>query len=119
MAIVFFSNDQLLDINYCGSVPTSKSATWDLKDSGAPVTNDEAAACILMDVPEGTIITLYDDPDGSTSDDYTTITVTENIYQYTMLSFEGSPNGPIPVNIVYHKHNGLNGKVSRIQVEAP
>ena len=127
MAIVFYSSEQIqnggptpgTNIYYCGAVPTSKSTSWDLKDSNGPVTNDEVVACILMDVPKGTVITLYDSPSASPDDDYTTITVLQNIYQFTIESIEEGSTSTMPVQIDYHKKNGLNGKVSFIQVDVP
>ena len=127
MAIVFYSSEQIqnggptpaTNIYYCGAIPTSKSTSWDLKDSNGPVTNDEVVACILMDVPEGTVITLYDSPSASTDDDYTTITVLENIYQFTIESIEEGSTSTMPVQIEYHKKNGLKGKVSYIKVDVP
>ncbi|MFN7963792.1 MAG: hypothetical protein U0002_21190 [Thermoanaerobaculia bacterium] len=120
MAVLFYKSNissyQISD--FCGAVPTSQSAGWNLKSSGAPVPNDTARSCILMDVGKGTVITVYDSPDAKTNDDYTTITALENIVELVISTFEQSFSNS-QVVVTWTKNNGLDGKVSYIKIQAP
>ncbi len=120
MAVLFYKSNissyQISD--FTGAVPTSQTNSWNLTTSGAPVPNDEARSCILMDVSKGTVISVYDNSSGSTSDDYTTITALENIVQLVISTFEQSFSSS-QVVVTWNKHNGLDGKVSLIKVQAP
>ena len=119
MAIVFYTNNtiQPQTNSFCGAVPTSVTQGWDLKDSHAPVSNDEARSCTLLDVTAGTIITVFDSPSASTGDDWTEIVVKQNIVSYTISSFEKNIDDAY-VTQTFHKHNGLDGKISNIQIKA-
>jgi hypothetical protein len=120
MAILFYKNNQCPSEigEFCGAVPTSQSGNWSLKASGSPVENDEARSCTLMDVVAGTVITLYDNPDGKTDDDWTEIKAHQNILSICISSFEVDTNST-QYSVTYHKKNGLDGKVSYIRVIAP
>lgn len=83
MTIVFHGNNVTgnTPADICGTVPTSYSQAYNLKQSGSPVNNDKARSCLLMDVPEGTQVTVADDPNGSSNDDYTVITALEDVQE--------------------------------------
>jgi hypothetical protein len=117
---LFYSNNDCPSESgaYLGMVSTSTSASWDLKDSNPPVKNDQARSVTLENVSKGTVITVYDDPNGSTSDDYAVITATANIDSACISTFEQSVTTST-YTMTYYKDNGLDGKVSRIQVQAP
>ena len=101
----------------CGTVPTSFSETYNFKDSGSPVNNDKARSCLLMDVRKGTQITVADSPDGSTGDDYTVITVLEDVQDpVAITTFENSWRTS-QLQVQYHKVNGLDGKVSHVGIQ--
>jgi len=75
--------------------------------------NDEARSVKLIEVPAGSEIKVYDDPNGSTRDDYTVITVLSDITgSYVVDTFESSYSDGI-VRVQFNRHNGLDGKVSR------
>jgi hypothetical protein len=120
MAILFYSSNisSYQTDDFCGAIPTSVNSGTDLKNSGSPVPNDEARSCILMDVTRGTVISVYDSPSASTSDDYTTITALDNISQLVLSTFEQSFSNS-QVAVTYNKDNGLDGKVSYVKVQAP
>jgi len=75
--------------------------------------NDEARSVKLIEVPADSEIKVYDNPDGSTGDDYTVIKVRSDITGgYIVHSFERSYSDSY-VAVQFHRHNGLDGKVSR------
>merc|ERR1711970_267905 len=82
--------------------------------------NDETRSGILRDAEFGTIITLYDSPSGDKGDDYTEIKVKALVAENVMIrSYEESQTIPVGdgvVEITHHHHNGLDGKVSRVEI---
>ena len=96
--------------------------------------NDETRSGILHFADFGTIITLYDSPSGDKGDDYTEIKVGCSVFHYINLlvkvravvaeevrirSYEQSQTiqvGDGTVEITHHHHNGLDGKVSRVEI---
>lgn len=84
-------------------------------------TNDEARSVRLRFVQPGTVIKVYDSPEGSYDDDVTTIVVKRADWDYVIDSFEESYEDEY-VKVNYQEDsgwfaNGLDGKVSRIEVD--
>lgn len=78
--------------------------------------NDEARSLVLNDVEPYTTIRVFDDPSGAKDDDYTIIKVRNSRPNLVVGTFENSfDNGDVSVQH-YHK-NGLDGKVSYIEIE--
>merc|ERR1719431_575531 len=81
-------------------------------------TNDEVRSGILRKAGIGTTITLYDSPSGDKGDDYTIIKVKGDLDDDVVIgTFEKNQvlaDGV--VEIVHHHHNGLDGKISRVEV---
>lgn len=77
--------------------------------------NDEARSLVLHDVPAGRVIRVYDSPSGATEDDWTSITVKRNISRRVIGTFQQDVDDA-SVRVVYHRNNGLDGKVSRLVV---
>ena len=61
---------------------------------------------------------MCDDPDGDIGDDWTEIKVKMLFTSKVIGTFEHSYANDY-VEVTYHTHNGLDGKVSRIKIEAP
>lgn len=80
-----------------------------------PVKNDEIRSCKLYGVRAGCEMTLYDSPDGSTSDDFTIINVKRVSPEYTVGTFERSYEDEYVV-VAFIRNNGIDGKVSRIKI---
>lgn len=80
--------------------------------------NDEIRSAVLEDVPINTKITVYDNPDGKTNDDWAFVTVKKYKKRIQINDFEQSVDNP-DYRLEYHRKNGLNGKISRIKIEAP
>jgi hypothetical protein len=78
--------------------------------------NDEARSIVFTNVRVGAIISVYDSHAGDASDDYCVITIKSTpSYTFNIPSFEASFEDQ-RVKVEYHKHNGLDGKVSFIRV---
>lgn len=77
--------------------------------------NDEARSLTLRGVPAGTVVRLFDDPDGGRGDDWTEIEVLRDVSARVIGTFERSTSDA-DVRVTYHRHNGLDGKVSRLEV---
>jgi hypothetical protein len=78
--------------------------------------NDEAQSVVLSMVPAGTILRIFDDADCETGDDYITIRVTRDVFRLTVGTFERSFENADAVS-TYRRRNGLDGKVSCVQIE--
>lgn len=79
-------------------------------------TNDDARSVILFNVRAGATIRIYDNSDGKTSDDYMVIVVKKEVQEYTIGSFEENIDDDV-VKATYYPNNGLDGKVSRVEVD--
>lgn len=73
----------------------------------------------------GSVITVYDSPNGDTTDDYTTIVIgkdnpgevcVETFEKSTIWRAETQAGTPRAAKASYTKKNGLDGKISRVQI---
>jgi hypothetical protein len=83
--------------------------------------NDEAKSMALTGFfKRGTKIILYDHPDGKHSDDWFEVEFLQDManVRYIIPTFEISFQDRF-IKAVYHKKNGLDGKVSRMDVRVP
>ncbi len=78
--------------------------------------NDEARSATLYSVRAGQVIRLFDHPGGSREDDWTEITIKRNTKKVVVPTFERSFEDQY-IRVVYHRENGLDGKVSRLEVK--
>ena len=117
--MVFYEgNDATQDRIFSFSTETSRS--WNCKKGDCE--NDEARSVVLYHVKPGTRIYIYDSPkskeEDRKKDDWTEIKVKKYIAKVVIGSFEKNRDED-DVYVEYHKHNGLDGKVSYIEVVAP
>lgn len=92
------------------------SRTLSLPSQGCE--NDEIRSMSLSGIDKGTRITVFDNAGGSRADDYAIIDVKRDIgiHERVVLgSFEQDLSNST-YNISYGRNNGLNGKISRIEV---
>jgi hypothetical protein len=81
-------------------------------------TKDEARSAKLQNIPAGSTITLYDDPDCGDSDDYATIKVLKRVANITVGGFRyDEDHDEWTMDVSYD--NGLMGKVSCAEVDIP
>jgi hypothetical protein len=94
---------------------TFGSYTYNLTQNGGPW-NDEIRSASFAGNVNGRVFQIYDNSGGSTGDDWVTITFKKNPpagYSYMIYSLEQSYSDEY-VDMVYHDHGNLDGKVSRI-----
>lgn len=107
-----------------GKVDVIYGKQYNLKHRSRPIPNDEARSMVLTNVPPGTVIRLFDSPSGSFNDDYAFITVLELQQKIVINSFEHKQdfirgirqNGKLVAALDGVYVNGLDGKVSRIEI---
>ncbi|WP_247235534.1 hypothetical protein [Telluribacter sp. SYSU D00476] len=89
------------------------------KQGGSGFVNDEARSLTLENVEQGTLIYIYDSPEGSKDDDWCTIKAKKNITRRCIDSFQHNIKDD-EVELVFYGNNNspnaLDGKVSRIEV---
>jgi hypothetical protein len=77
--------------------------------------NDEARSVLISDVPVNTVVRVFDSPNGNTSDDWAEITIKSSVKNQCVATFEENLRGD-SFTLVYHAVNGLDGKVSRVEI---
>jgi phosphatidylserine/phosphatidylglycerophosphate/cardiolipin synthase-like enzyme len=78
--------------------------------------NDEARSMLLHDVPAGKVFRFYDDAYHAWSDDdWTEVYVKRAISRKYLDSFESTFEDD-DVKVVYHRNNGLDGKISAADI---
>lgn len=83
-----------------------------------PCDNDEARSILLHDVPAGKVLRFYDDPDGRfQDDDWTEIITKRAVARKYVDTFEQSFEDA-DVKVIFHRDNGLDGKISFAEVAA-
>ena len=80
--------------------------------------NDETRSLVLTNFPTDKVLIFYDDPGGSTGDDWTVIVPKRHLFRTVVSSYESSYENA-DVKVCHFHHNGLDGKVSRMRVGAP
>jgi len=74
--------------------------------------NDEARSVLVQNAKAGDTLRVYDSPKASTSDDWTEISIKRDLSYMVIATFEQSYENDL-YKISFHRHNGLDGKVSR------
>lgn len=97
-----------------GTLLDTESKKLNLKDTSGWA-NDKVRSLKLKSVTQGTRIRLFDSPEGSTGDDWVEITVKQSHRVVIIPTLELTTENKYYKQSFTHK-NGLNGKVSRIEV---
>eukprot|EP00092_Neocalanus_flemingeri_P032775 GFUD01035648.1.p1 GENE.GFUD01035648.1~~GFUD01035648.1.p1 ORF type:complete len:409 (-),score=59.55 GFUD01035648.1:65-1291(-) len=98
----------------------SRSHSWNLKDT-SKCDNDETRSFRIIRADKGTVLRFFDNQYGATSDDWVEYTVKRKIEEkriVTIPTYEESFENEF-LKAKYHPHNGLDGKVSRVEVKLP
>jgi hypothetical protein len=80
--------------------------------------NDEIRSALLEYVPEGSEISVFDNPDGKKNDDWTIIYVKQYKRKILIRHFEENVNNN-DYRMEFSRKNGLNGKISRVVIASP
>lgn len=97
-----------------GGITTDESCDINFKKSHGRFKNDEARSLRVWYAAPGTIIKVYDDPNGKESDDWAEIRVLSD-KDFVVRSFE-EDRVSSDYSITYHRKNGLKGKVSHLRI---
>ncbi len=111
-AVFFEGNSAQQD--YVCNVSMEREKTLNFKQHRECV-NDEVRSLILYDIPTGRVLRLFDSPDGSDGDDWVEIVVKRKVSKKQIDTFERSFEDD-DVRVTYYSDNGLDGKVSRLEV---
>ncbi|HEX7815560.1 hypothetical protein [Dyella sp.] len=115
--VIFYEGNRAMQNIVCG-IPGRVTININTQNDSLGCENDEARSARIVGLPAGTRISIYDSPSGSTSDDYTIITLRRNIEDLVIPTFQQNVNNA-DIEMVFRRHNGLDGKVSRIKIEPP
>lgn len=78
--------------------------------------NDSVMGCEINRADVGTVISVYDSPSADTDDDYAVITIKKTLTHPILIhSFETDLDTEF-LSLRYHHYNGLDGKISRVDV---
>jgi hypothetical protein len=80
-----------------------------------PIQNDAIRSVKFYNVRPGAEIRLFDDPSGSTSDDFCIVNVKRPAPEYIVPTFERSYEDEY-VRVTFIRNNGLDGQISRIRI---
>ncbi|MCP3942425.1 MAG: hypothetical protein GY710_13185 [Desulfobacteraceae bacterium] len=97
----------------------SSAATYNCTKDDSPIKNDDARSLVLYAVQADINIVVYDNSSESTSDDYCTISVLEDVPANEpcgIPTFEKNQTYEDIVKTDYEENNGLDGKVSSISI---
>ena len=97
-----------------GTLSDHSNTTINLKNNSS-WKNDAIRSIKLKSVAQGTKIKLFDNPDGKTNDDWVEITVNKHLASLTIPHLERNQSSG-DYTQKYYRDNGLNGKVSRVQI---
>lgn len=103
--------------HYIGKISSELDSSWDLTLRAAPVPNGEALSCTLIDVKKGARIMLFDTAENTGEDTCTEIIVKADVEQKCIPRFTAILVDPY-VEVKLHGGKGVQGKVSRIQVQS-
>ena len=115
MGVIRFYEGPEATKHYIGKLSSELSKTYDLSLISAPIPNEEALSCTLIQVQPGTKIKLFDSPDPSQDEGYTEITVRSYVENKCVPYFNVDSSDE-QVEVQIHKGKGESGKVSRIEV---
>ena len=116
MAVTFWEGNDAKQDGW--ALSTESKQSYDLKKSGSPVPNDEARSCTIVDAAAGTVINVYDSPSASKDDDWAEIKVNSDVSTPVVVNTFEKPTsyGGGAVTVTFNKNNGLDGKVSYIEI---
>lgn len=116
MAVEFWEGNDATQDGW--SVSTQTTKTYDLTQDDQPVPNDEARSCSLVDVKGGTVIEVFNSPQGNTDEGAATITVLQDIGGAVVIPTFQEDIISEKLTMDYNDNGKLDGKVSLIKIAA-
>jgi hypothetical protein len=115
MGVIRFYEGPAATKHYIGKLSSDVSQSYDLSLISAPVPNEQALSCTLLEVQPGTRIKLFNSPVPTDGEGCTEITVREFIQEKCVPHFDANASDA-QVEVKVHKGKGEPGKVRRIEV---
>jgi hypothetical protein len=115
-AVVLYEGNNASQNIVC-TLPLTTSQLVKFKSDSYGCDNDEARSAKIVIAKAGTTLTVYDDPNGGTGDDYTTIYVKQDILQPRVIGTFQSSFEDSFLKVTFKNHNGLDGKVSSARIQ--
>ena len=117
MGIIRFYEGPEATQHYIGKLSSDLSKTYDLSLISAPIPDEEALSCTLIEVQPGTKIKLFNSHSPSQDEGYTEITVRSYV-ENKCIPYFNVVSSDDQVEVQLHKGKGEPGKVSRIEVHS-
>lgn len=117
MGVIRFYEGPAATQHYIGKLSSDVSQVYDLSLISAPVPNEQALSCTLLEVQAGTKIKLFNSPVASADEACTEITVRTYVEEKCVPYFNVEASDE---QVEVHLHSGKTepGKVCRIEVHS-
>jgi hypothetical protein len=117
MGVIRFYEGPAATQHYIGKLSSDVSQVYDLSLISAPVPNEQALSCTLLEVQPGTRIKLYNSPVAREDEGCTEITVRAYVGEKCVPAFN-TPASDDQVEVKVHRGKGEPGRVCRIEVQS-
>jgi hypothetical protein len=117
MGLIRFYEGPAATQHYIGKLSSDVSQVYDLSLISAPVPNEQALSCTLLEVQPGTKIKLFNSPVASADEGCTEITVRTYVEEKCVPVFNAATLDE-QVEVKVHQGSGEPGKVCRIEVQS-
>lgn len=117
MGVIRFYEGPEATQHYIGKLSSDVAQVYDLSLISAPVPNEQAMSCTLLEVQAGTKIKLYNSPVASADEGCTEITVKTDVAEKCVPYFNANASDD-QVEVKIHQGKNEAGKVCRIEVQS-
>jgi hypothetical protein len=117
MGVIRFYEGPAATQHYIGKLSSDLSQVYDLSLISAPVPNQQALSCTLLEVQPGTKIKLYHSPLGGADEGCTEITVRAYVEEKCVPVFDAAILDD-QIEVKVRRGKGEPGKVCRIEVQS-
>ena len=117
MGIIRFYEGPAATKHYIGKLSSDLSKIYDLSLVSAPMPNEQALSCTLLEVQPGTKVKLFNSSAPSQDEGYTEIVVRSFVEEKCIPYFNVDASDD-QVDVKIHKGKGEPGKVCRIEVQS-
>ncbi|MFT5893092.1 MAG: hypothetical protein ACI9Y7_003211 [Dokdonia sp.] len=109
--VIFYEGNNGTQDLLCTIALSNPVGHVNFKEDSYGCDNDEARSARFIDMRQGMLFRIYDDPDGATDDDFVIISIKRDFSNKLLGTFEASESD-LDWTVTYFEDNGLDGKVS-------